>query len=141
MRNFSLALSIAICWRSLAPSMTTTIAGFTSSIIVRQLCRPVVIVVAHKAGRDIAAGFDDDARRRLEGVRQAVAETAGEEVADDQDLLGILQFLDRRLLCRDRRGGPRRSGSGSGGRRRRPFALLTLRRPANLRRRRIVSSM
>ncbi len=60
-----------------------------------QLLWPVIIILAHKAGGDGAAGLDDDAGRCRKGVCQSIAEPTCQKIADDEDRLGVGQLFRR----------------------------------------------
>ena len=85
-----------ICWRSLAPSMTTTAAGFSASISVLISCRPVVEVVAHEAGRAVGAVDDLDARVLRKGAVQAFGEAAAMKSPTTRTTRGVGLLLDDR---------------------------------------------
>ena len=84
---------IVIGWRSLEPSMTTTAAGFFSSISGPILCDPVEMVGAHEAGRAVRGVLDAGRRDWPPGHRsRPPASEPAMKVADDEDGLGVALF-------------------------------------------------
>src|SRR5690606_19346694 len=93
----------------------------------RKLLRPVVVVLANEARGTVTFLGNGNAGGLFEGNGQLIAEAGGKEIADDEDLAGVVELGDR-----SRFGGRRRlcgfpgGAAGFGGPASPALLLLTL---------------